>query len=274
MLPRTFATIAAMIPSRIKYKMSALRRIYTSAMGLGNPVIDIKTAAGMLRWKIDRLTSQRFVMATYEPYMQEAFLSYVRPGSIVYDIGAHAGFHALFCGLLVGPTGKVFAFEPNPENYESIENQISVNPGLPVVVLPCALSDRCAISGLDTSNGSSQGRLVEKGAIEVKTQTIDSLMTVGHVLPPQVIKIDVEGHEGQVIKGSINTLQKYKPVILCDYNDDSTLRVMKELLIPLGFDIITGPPIVAISSNTRLEKIERRRHTAGDHVQPDSRKDV
>jgi FkbM family methyltransferase len=248
------ATIAAAIPSRLKYRMTILRRIYLSVMSLGNPVIDIKTPAGTFRWKIDHLTSQRFVTAAYEPYMQEAFLNYVRRGSTVYDIGAHAGFHTLFCGLLVGSGGSVFAFEPSPENFESIGRQISVNPGLPIIALPYALSDRRAVLGLDTSRGSSQSRVVEKGGVEIKTETIDALVERGDIQPPHVIKVDVEGHEEPVVKGSLNTLRTYGPVVLVDYNDDSTLRRMEELLIPLGFDVLAGPPIVALPNKSEAGK--------------------
>lgn len=136
-------------------------------MGLGQPVIEVQTRAGALHWKIDELTSQTFLLGTYEPYMQEAFLRFVRPGAVVYDIGAHAGFHTLFCGLLVGPSGRVIAFEPNPENRVSIEGQIRVNPGLPVSVLPYALSNRCGTVGLDTSISSSQCHVTEVGGIRV-----------------------------------------------------------------------------------------------------------
>jgi len=206
-------------------------------MRLGQPMIKVQTTAGVFNWKIDRLIAQEFVLGTYEPYMQRAFLSFVCPGAIVYDVGANAGFHSLFCGLLVGSSGKVIAFEPNPKNCASIERQILVNPGIPVSIFPCALSDRCGTVGLVTSRGSRQCYVSDVGEISVEARTIDSLINEGHIPPPELIKIDVEGHEEQVIKGSMDTLQRYKPVVLCDYNDDTTLPRMTGLLMPLGYTI-------------------------------------
>lgn len=75
---------------------------------------------------------------------------------------------------------------------------------------------------------------------------MDSLVSEGHIPPPRVIKLDVEGHEPQVIEGSMSTLQNYNPVILCDYNDSTTLPSLSGLLVPLGYSISEGPPIIAL----------------------------
>jgi len=253
MFTKTLSKIASLIPSSIKYKMSKIRPIYTFVMRLGQPIIRIQTAAGKINWKIDRLTAQEFVLGTYELYMQRAFLTFVHPGDVVYDVGANAGFHSFFCGLLVGPSGQVIAYEPNPENCASIERQIMVNPDIPVSILSYALSDHCGRVGLDTSRGSRQCYVTETGNISIEARTLDSLVTESRIPPPKCIKIDVEGHEEHVIKGSLETVQSYKPVILCDYNDSTTLPKVAGLLMPLGYTIKQGPPIIALPSNSFYE---------------------
>ena len=107
MFSRTLAKLSASLPSSVKYHLAALKPAYVSVMGLAQRDVVVETIAGSLRWKIDGLTSQQFLLGTYEPYMQEAFIEYVRKGDVVYDVGAHAGYHSLFCSLLVGSTGKV-----------------------------------------------------------------------------------------------------------------------------------------------------------------------
>lgn len=130
MFASTLAGIAAKLPSSVKYRMGKLKPLYTRAMRLGQSSTIVETSVGQLQWRIDAFTSQEFLRGSYEPYMQGAFLRYVLPGSTVFDIGAYAGFHSLFCGLLVGPTGRVFAFEPNPISRDSLEGQIRLNQSL------------------------------------------------------------------------------------------------------------------------------------------------
>ena len=246
MFTRTLAKISASLPSSLKYKLSRCKPFYTYLMGLQQQVVEVQTSAGVLNWKVDRLTSQEFILGTYEQYMQKAFTELIDEGFVIYDVGAHAGFHSIFCGLLVGSSGHVIAFEPNPDNRLSIERQKAVNQSLPLTIVPFALSDQCMTVQMDTSPGSSQGRLTESGNITVEARTLDFLVGRGLIPPPQLIKIDVEGHEKQVLLGAMDTLQKYRPIVLCDYNDDTTLDLVKELLEPLLYKVNSGPPVSAL----------------------------
>lgn len=246
MFSRSLAKFSAFLPTPLKYRLAKYKSIYTKMMSLGESVTEINTQAGKLSWKIDRLTSQTFLLGTYEPYMQAAFIKFVQPGMTVYDVGAHAGFHTLFCGLLVGETGRVIAFEPLSENRTSIEKQLAINPGICVNLSPFALSDRNGDVWFDSSISNSQGFVSEKGEIKVAARTIDKLVNEDHFPPPQLIKIDVEGHERQVLEGALEAIERYRPVILCDYNDDKTLSTVENLLKPLFYQISPGPPVVGI----------------------------
>jgi FkbM family methyltransferase len=246
MFSRTIAKIISKIPSSLKYRLSGLRPLYLHVIGLGEPAFNVKTTAGPLRWVKDGLTSQTFLLGTYEKEMQEAFRRYVVPGSVVYDIGAHAGFHTLYCSLLVGPKGRVISFEPNPDNRASIERQLAANPQAPVTLQPYAVSDRCGEVRLDTSRGSSRTRITGDGDVLVESMTIDSLVAGNIVPPPDVIKIDVEGHDLEVLKGAMQTVAKSRPTILCDYNTGINESGVEELLAPLSYKVRGGAIIVAL----------------------------
>ena len=68
-----------------------------------------------------------FFLGTYEPEQTQAFQEIVRPGSVVYDVGAHYGYYTLLASVLAGPAGRVLAFEPSacecPATADSSANQ-------------------------------------------------------------------------------------------------------------------------------------------------------
>ncbi len=243
MFSQALTTIAASLPANVKYRLAGLRRPYTFVLKLGNPFVKVPSIAGSFSWEIDDLTNQQILKGTYESYMQEAFQRFVSQGSVVYDIGAHAGYHSLLCGRLTGQQGRVFAFEPHPLNCNSIERQLARNPGLNVTLIKYAVSDVCASVPLNTRAGRSQSNLDSAGDVVVEARTIDYLVSNELILAPTVIKIDVEGCESNVLRGALNTLAKYKPVILCDYNDGETLPSVERILTPLGYEV-TGDDLV------------------------------
>jgi FkbM family methyltransferase len=212
-------------------------------MGLGQRTVRINTSSGILSWRVDPFVSQDIILGTYESLMQEKFRQFLRPGDVVYDVGANVGFHSLFCALLVCSHGKVIAFEPNPETRRSLTSQLSMNPTLPVSVMTCALTDHCGTVKLDTSTSHLSCGVAENGNLAVEAMTIDALVYQGRIPPPNLIKIDVEGHDAHVIKGALDTIRRYRPVVLCDYNGEKTLPSIKELLQPLGYEVTGTPPI-------------------------------
>jgi FkbM family methyltransferase len=243
MLTRTLTALAAALPAGVKYRMVRLKPLYTSVLAWREPYFRVRTAAGWITWQIDPLATQRYIRGTYEPHMQDCFLRFLRPGSVVYDVGAHLGFHALFCGLVVGPAGRVIAFEPDPVCRQSLSRQVSANPHLPVTVMPYALSDRPGELHFHFRRGSGQSSIHPQGELQVEATTIDILVRKDSIPVPGLVKVDVEGHEGAVLEGARETLSRHRPVVLCDYNDGTTLEVVREFLQPLGYNVAAGPPI-------------------------------
>ena len=251
MFANSLARVSAILPSSLKYRLATIRPIYSALMRFSEPITTAQTIAGQVNWQVDALTSQEYLLGTYERYMQQAFVNYIREGAIVYDVGAHAGFHSLLCSLLAGSSGRVIAFEPNPQNRASIARQLSVNPRLQISVSPYALSDRCEVVPFDVSNGSSQGHLSGTGNFEVETRSLDFVIDQEEFPAPNVIKIDVEGHEEKVLVGGLETINRCKPVILCDRNDDGTFSTVRALLEPYGYRVADGWPIIATHAGSR-----------------------
>jgi FkbM family methyltransferase len=133
-----------------------------------------------------------------------AFLcSLAQPGDTVVDVGANIGLYTLHMSRAVSPTGKVFAFEPDPENLAILRENIKINHCDNVTVVPVALgasSSRMTLFTCDENKGfQSFANLVDsKKSIEVEVQRADDILK-DHSL--SVMKIDVEGAEPMVWQG-------------------------------------------------------------------------
>ncbi len=179
------------------------------------------------------------LLGRYEPAVVSAFLSM---GSIdvAYDVGAHHGFMSLVLSKLVGKMGRVFAFEPIPENRVVIDRLIDMNRLDQVIqVIPLALAESNGNKRMLLRECSSMHQLEEayqgKGSnvystVDVESCTLDSFIFEGGNPIPQLIKIDVEGAEELVLKGALKTLAIYKPVMVIEiHGPQNALKIWKLL---------------------------------------------
>ena len=156
----------------------------------------------------------RFIRGDYETFKTEAFLSAVRPGDVVYDIGGHVGYYAVIASCLAGPTGRVFTFEPRPVNAAYIRTHIKANGIGNVELIQAAVSDKAGHARFETRTGTGTGHLAQEGNIEVETVTLDEFIDRNHCPAPNFIKIDVEGGEMEALKGMAGTILKSRPRML------------------------------------------------------------
>lgn len=165
-----------------------------------------------------------------EPEVQRALQERLRPGDTVVDAGASIGFHSLLAGRLVGPGGTVVAFEPNPPDAASVRANADLNGLANVVVVEEALSSASATAFLDRP-GEATARLrrtATPGALQVQTTSLDAYLTASR-LAPAVVKIDVEGHEAEVIEGMAATLARSRPVLIVEMHGDRAFLAQLEL---------------------------------------------
>lgn len=161
---------------------------------------------------------RRITRKQYEERFHEACLAAVRPGDIVWDIGANVGLYTREFALRAGETGRVVAFEPSPRALEGLRKKVSGMTN--VVIEECALSDctgtaKLYSSSLVVADGFSSlavvdglSRKLSEGTLEIyEVQVLrgESFAAVHGV--PAVIKIDVEGFEPEVIRGLSNCIQ-------------------------------------------------------------------
>ena len=147
----------------------------------------------------------------YEESFKAAMLSCIRPGDCVWDVGANLGIYSELFAAAVGPAGKVISFEPSPACVAIIEERRrSSSVGTSWEVIAGALSDGDGDAWLSVADGSTApsnhlANRAEASTVLVRKYRADSIVAAGHTVPT-VIKIDVEGFEGEVFDGMTSVL--------------------------------------------------------------------
>jgi FkbM family methyltransferase len=153
-----------------------------------------------------------FRQVTWNAEEYRAFRSAVAAGDTVLDVGANLGAYAVLFGQWVGPSGRVFAFEPAPEARRGLERHVALN-GLNdrVVVRPEAMADKDGTVRFRASGPHGDNRIMKidrddaPDRIDVATTSIDTFCR-GRNLQPRFIKVDVEGAELDVLRGARETI--------------------------------------------------------------------
>jgi len=140
----------------------------------------------------------------YEALLTDAMMRAVSPGNCVWDVGANVGFYARRFAHAVGASGHVYAFEPSKKTCEMMELGGLDN----ITVMPFALSKSRGTRWLDRGelNDGATARLTDCGSEQVRVETGDHLTASRTARSPNLIKIDVEGHELDVLLGMRDTL--------------------------------------------------------------------
>lgn len=82
-----------------------------------------------------------WVLCTFEREVIQVYRQFLSPGMVVADVGAHAGYHTIRFAHLVGPNGKVYAFEPAPQNFKVLTRNVRRKRLTNVVVEPICVAD-------------------------------------------------------------------------------------------------------------------------------------
>ncbi|ADE04550.1 FkbM family methyltransferase [Haloferax volcanii] len=130
---------------------------------------------------------------------------------VLWDVGSNIGTHACICST----KANVFAFEPNPDTFDRLTENSDRAPGT-VIPLRYGLSSSSGDISFEPSPIAANGthKVSTEGSMTIKTISGDELVESGEVPKPNVVKVDVEGHELEVLKGMTNALQSVNFVIV------------------------------------------------------------
>jgi len=162
----------------------------------------------------------------------------------IVDIGAQVGLYTLYAKYL--PKSTFYAFEPFPSTFQELNNNIKINDISNVNTYNMAISDSEGVTVLNTSIshnglhtlGNNPLRFNDVKPIHVNTTTLDIHFSD---IPIHYIKIDTEGYEYYILKGGMQVIKKYKPIIQLEWNTTNMRQcnvseeMMREMIREIGY---------------------------------------
>jgi FkbM family methyltransferase len=161
----------------------------------------------------------------FEAEELDALLPRVRRDAVVWDVGANIGIYTVLLAA-AAPDGRVEAFEPVPDSHQRLKDNVAANGLTNVTTHFVALSDSIGTAqmavhadahGCDQIGGTDLGA-VGVEAIEVPTLTGDRFLADTGSADPDVVKVDIEGHEPQFLAGSWAMFERRRPLLMMEVN--------------------------------------------------------
>lgn len=216
----------------MKLLRKAWKSFHKRAFKAASVVIAAGPAQGM---KVSAVVGPEVRAGTYEGARMAALADMIQPGDVFWDIGAHIGYVTLIAASRVGPAGSVVAFEPWPSNRAMLERNLRLNALSQVIVRSEALSSAEGAANFGGGKGSGTKGL-GGGHLMVPTRRGDGMVAEG--LPaPTVLKMDVEGHETEVLRGLPDALGSSLQVLLIAVHNQACFDDCQAILRSAGFDL-------------------------------------
>jgi FkbM family methyltransferase len=171
---------------------------------------------------------------TYEKGILDFLRTNLKVGDIFIDVGANIGWISLFASKCVGESGKVYAIEAHPLISKELRSNVNLNSSKNIEVCDFALGheEGAATIWEDENNNRGGSSMHFTSGRHVKTfvKRLDNWLPAD--ITPKLIKIDVEGFEGQVIAGAIETIKRFRPILVIEFTfrDEQTTSASRELI--------------------------------------------
>ncbi|MDB5255484.1 MAG: FkbM family methyltransferase [Chitinophagaceae bacterium] len=260
--------IGKLIPQRLRFRFYKLLYNYESPRYKGVQLIIpyfeslnlqfIVSTQYLIDWNV-------FFFGQYEKETNDLLLEYIKPGQVVIEAGANNGTETVLLSRLVGPTGKVFAFEPVEHIHNMLQLNLSINHCGNVTAEQKALgeSDGELYFNVLPENFCNQGMAGKYDERSVDTKvlvqqtSIDSLLLQHHIQAIDFIKMDIQGAEIELLKGAEQTIQKSKPLIFTEATEDFlSIQKLFETLSDLNYSVYFIQPkghLRLLSKDTLIE---------------------
>ena len=270
-IPRALHRI---LPARLRTALRKSRKLRRAAEFLFNGTSHLPFPDSDFEFYFDGYRNIGFGarISSYEHEEQQAvqrILAHMQPTS-VWDVGANIGIWSLFFTTLCPSSAEIRCFEPDPKNLEFLRMNMLRNNIGNWLIRAVALSSREGVGTFysDPVSGATGSLELEsdfvgkhfnavRGAYLVDLATIDSEIASG-ATPPEFMKIDVEGHELEVLEGAKETLRRYRPILIFETTQNHSqvakfLRTLDYDLVNLNGELIDLPAFSTLAKPAEID---------------------
>ena len=172
----------------------------------------------------------------------EAFVSRIRGGDAVWDVGANVGLYTIPSARAAGPSGGVYAFEPVPANLAYLRRHVQLNGLENVHIVEAAVAARPGEVRMAPGDSGSEASVRDDGPWVVPAVSLDVWRATTRTPAPFLIKIDVEGAEAGVLAGASETLRTARPTIFLSLHGPQQQADCRAALESFGYRIASLQP--------------------------------
>jgi FkbM family methyltransferase len=156
---------------------------------------------------------------------RDSLYALLNKGDVVLDVGANIGEVCFNMAKVVGSSGAIHSFEPEPFIFSKLLENYNLNSFDNIHLNNIALgeieSEAMLAAQVDDNRGGTRIQSGMAKGVKVKVLTIDKYVSDIELHKLNLIKIDVEGFELKVLKGAEGTLRRFKPMLFIELNDDN-----------------------------------------------------
>ena len=235
----------SLLPSSFIYRFRRYKFYLQRLLGTKARLINLQELKMYVDFQTPGISSALYIFKTREQDMIRLIKENIPNHGDIIDCGANMGFYPILESKLLSAQQKILCIEPDPRNY----SLLCVNKQFieaESILVQCAVSDSDKEASLDVSSASNLNKIVESKSPtstlqKVKCFSIDTLVR-SHNLSPSFLRMDIEGHEVEVLRGMRKTLSDAKPGFILffevhpnEYNEDHSLANELQWLSDNGF---------------------------------------
>ncbi|RLV01329.1 FkbM family methyltransferase [Streptomyces griseocarneus] len=183
----------------------------------------------------DLIQRYLYLFGVWEPHMTHWLRRRLRPGDTFVDVGANVGYFSLLASRLVGDQGRVVAVEASPAVHENLLRQARLNDCRNLRTVNAAVADEQGTLSIALASNHNLGAASivpydgpTTATFEIEARPLPELLTSEEIAKARVIKVDVEGAEGAVVRGMLPLLDRLRP------DAEITVEVTPERMAKLG----------------------------------------
>lgn len=227
------------------------------------------------------ISSELLIYGNHEPLTTKIILEELSDNMNCVDIGSNIGYYVLLENMKIGKNGKIWAIEPSPENFSTLEENIRLQNTENIKAFNFAIGDKNGEIEFVISKKSNWSKVKsenesvdsEDKVINVPLKTLDSFAKENNLERVNLLRMDVEGYENKIILGAIQFLNQFKPIVMLEIHkmimgEKETRKILEKFkeinyenqyFIPRIYDsqiIGNENDIKQISIDGLLEKLE------------------